>query len=122
MHMSQQIPAGIVPLMTPNIMYKPEEGLELPAVFSLSQNYPNPFNPTTEIRFSLPVASDVRLEVYNISGQKVVTLLAEYLSAGDHTVIWDSRSFDNQPVASGIYFYRINADSFSDTKKMILLK
>jgi len=91
--------------------------MTLPTEFALNQNYPNPFNPTTEISFSLPSASDVKLEVYNIMGQRVVTLADGYLEAGRHATIWDASS-----VASGIYFYRLTANEFVETKKMVLLK
>lgn len=89
----------------------------LPAKFRLYQNNPNPFNPGTGIPFSLPVATDVRLEVYNIAGQVVETLVDGYLEAGTHVVTWDGSK-----AGSGIYFYRINAGEFSDSKKMVLLK
>jgi hypothetical protein len=94
----------------------------IPTVFSLSQNYPNPFNPKTLIRFTLPKDSWVKMEVYNILGQKVKTLVDEKLAAGVKEVEWDSKDDNGLEVASGIYFYRIKADDFSDIKKMVMLK
>lgn len=93
-----------------------------PTVFSLAQNYPNPFNPKTMIRFGLPKDSWVKLEVYNILGQKVKTLVDERLTAGLKEVEWDGKDTRGSEVASGIYFYRIKADDFSDVKKMVMLK
>jgi len=100
----------------------PEAELHLPNSYELTQNFPNPFNPLTEISFSLPRASDVTFEIYNITGQKVATLVNGALEAGEHTVQWDSRDESGNSVASGIYLYRLTAGEFTDTKKMILLK
>ena len=94
----------------------------LPEDYSLSQNYPNPFNPTTDIDFALPADSRVSLEVYNVLGQRVITLVDRELPAGNHTVTWDGNSSDGGQVSSGVYFYRISANNFSETKKMMLLK
>lgn len=89
----------------------------LPTRFSLSQNYPNPFNPVTVISYTLPAAAHVRLDVYNILGQKVVTLVNDKQEAGEHEI-----AFDCSACASGIYFYRLTADQAMETKKMLLLK
>ncbi|MFH2049899.1 MAG: T9SS type A sorting domain-containing protein, partial [bacterium] len=94
----------------------------LPGQFRLDQNYPNPFNPTTEIVFSIPQDAKVSLEVFNIMGQRVKTLIDEMLNAGEHTVEWDSRNSSGQSVSSGIYFYKLNAGDQTDSKKMMLLK
>ena len=84
--------------------------------FGLS-NYPNPFNPTTEISFSIPVAGHVTLDVFNIMGQKVTTLLDRYMQPGTHEVTWNANN-----VSSGVYFYRLTAGDLTETKKMTLLK
>lgn len=97
-------------------------GGPLPTVFSLEQNYPNPFNPTTSIEFNLPKASHVRLTVYNVLGQKVKDLIDGSLSAGNKHVEWDGTDQTGQTVQSGIYFYRISASEFSQTRKMMFLK
>lgn len=89
----------------------------LPTSFALEQNYPNPFNPITEISFSLPEASEAKLEIFNIMGQRVTTLVDESLPAGHHSATWDAT--DN---ASGIYFYRLTAGDAGTTRKMVLLK
>lgn len=89
----------------------------LPISFGLHQNYPNPFNPSTQIAFDLPSASHVELSIYNVLGQEVKTLINQQMEAGSHVV-----TFDGSNLASGIYFYRISADNFSDTKKMMMLK
>jgi hypothetical protein len=89
----------------------------LPTEYGLAQNHPNPFNPTTEISFALPVATSVKLEVFNIIGQKVTTLVDGFMDAGYHTVTWDANRS-----ASGVYFYKLQTDSFVDQKKMLLLK
>jgi hypothetical protein len=89
----------------------------LPQIYTLHQNYPNPFNPSTTIEFDLPNASDVRIEVYNIAGQKIQTLLINQISAGSHQV-----EFNAQNLSSGVYFYKIEAGEFQDVKKMILLR
>ncbi len=89
----------------------------LPESFSLEQNYPNPFNPTTTIEFSLPAAGDVTLVVYNIMGQEVTRLADGHYEAGHHQVEWDASN-----VATGVYFYRIQAGAITETKKMLLLK
>jgi hypothetical protein len=94
----------------------------LPREFALDQNHPNPFNPVTMIGFSLPQACDVSLDIFNIAGQKVASLVNGMLEAGNHNIEWDSRGSDGQPLASGIYFYRLRAGEFIDTKKMMLLK
>lgn len=94
----------------------------LPTSFSLEQNYPNPFNPTTEIAFALPTDSYVELNVFNILGQKVTTLVAGDMPAGNHVFTWEGTDSDGGSVASGIYFYRISADNFTAAKKMMLLK
>jgi len=89
----------------------------LPKVFSLSQNHPNPFNPTTQLKYDLPKDCLVKLEVYNILGQKVATLVDREQKAGYKTVKWDANS-----LSSGIYFYRLQAEDFVQTRKMVLLK
>jgi len=98
------------------------EDYYIPKEFSLGQNYPNPFNPTTVIRFALPEDAWVKIEVFNILGQKITTLVDEYLTAGVKETGWDGKNSGGTEVASGIYFYRIATDRFTDIKKMVLLK
>jgi len=83
----------------------------------LEQNYPNPFNPSTTIRYQLPVASEVKLEVYDVLGKKIATLVNERQSAGSYQVVWNASG-----LSSGTYFYRLQAGTFTQTKKMILVK
>lgn len=94
----------------------------LPIDFALEQNYPNPFNPETRIRFSLPAASHVRLEVFNVLGQSVLVLVDEELSAGVKEVSWNGANAAGMKVTSGLYFYRLATEDFSTTKKMVLIK
>ncbi len=94
----------------------------LPKVFSLSQNYPNPFNPITEIKYALPEECYVKLSIYNVLGQKVITLVNESQRAGYKIVRWDSRSQSGNEVVSGVYFYRLEAGDFVETKKMVLIR
>jgi spore coat protein CotH len=94
-----------------------EQQSELPNQFKLEQNFPNPFNPTTTIGFSLPNAGKVKLTIYNILGEQVSTLVNEDLPSGDYKYAWNATN-----LPSGIYYYSLNSDSFSETKKMILLK
>jgi len=115
MYMKQIISAGIVPLGTPNIMFKPGERV-IPDNYSLAQNFPNPFNPNTTISFSLPVASEYSLTIFNTAGQ-VVAEFAGMAEAGVTTLRWDGSAF-----SSGVYLYRLTAGSFVDSKKMMLLK
>jgi hypothetical protein len=90
--------------------------------YSLSQNYPNPFNPTTHIEFNLVRTCQVKLEIYNILGNKVNTLVNERLEAGHKSIIWDGKDDQGKDVASGIYFYKLKAGDYAEAKKMILLK
>ena len=92
-----------------------------PAAFALLQNFPNPFNPATKITFSIPKASYVILTIYNLLGQQVQTLVNSNLNSGTYTVNFNTSSA-NGGLSSGIYFYRMQAGSFVDTKKLILLK
>jgi hypothetical protein len=94
----------------------------VPTQYTLNQNYPNPFNPSTEISFALPQAGHVDLSIYNVLGQHVRTLVSGFKEADRHTVTWDGRTDQGQTAASGIYFYRIKADGFTDVRKMTLLK
>ncbi len=94
----------------------------VPNGFMLEQNYPNPFNPITEIGFSLPKMSRVKLTVYNVLGQEVITLIESLLPSGNHKVIWDGRGELGSAVGSGIYFYRLTTENFEGKRKMILLK
>jgi hypothetical protein len=89
----------------------------LPDTYSLEQNYPNPFNPSTTIQFSLPNSGDVTLKIYNLLGEEVKTLVEEYREAGKHSVQFSANS-----LSSGIYFYSLQAGSFNQVKKMILIK
>jgi hypothetical protein len=90
---------------------------QIPQEYVVSQNYPNPFNPETSIRFGLPRATNVRIELYNILGAKVATIIDDYRAAGYHVI-----RFDASQLASGTYIYRIVAGNFQQVKKMILLR
>ena len=94
----------------------------LPRQYRLDQNAPNPFNPETRISFTLGDEGDVLLEVIDLLGRKVRTLVEDRLPAGSHEVIWDGTDHEGRQVASGIYFYRIHAGEFSQSRKMVLLK
>jgi len=98
-----------------------ENGRLLPE-YSLSQCYPNPFNPTTTIDFALSGRADVTLEIFNILGHKVITLIDDNLGAGYHSVTWNGVDQGGFDVASGVYFYRIKAGDFIESKNMLLLK
>jgi hypothetical protein len=105
----------------------PADDDQLPEVYSLSQNYPNPFNPSTEIVFGLPQQSRVRLAVYNLLGQEVRLLADGVLPAGNHVATWDGLNGAGNTLASGIYFYRLEARGdqvapFVEVRKMLLLR
>jgi hypothetical protein len=89
----------------------------LPVEFALEQNYPNPFNPTTTITFHLPSSSLVTLKVFNTAGQEIASLVDRQLPAGDHRTEWNASG-----VPSGIYFYRIQAGAYSETKKLVVMR
>jgi hypothetical protein len=91
--------------------------INIPTEFSLMQNYPNPFNPTTTISFALPSKAFVKLTVFDLIGREIAVLTSEELPAGTYTRQWNAVN-----MASGIYFYRIQAGSFVETKKLILLR
>jgi hypothetical protein len=94
-----------------------ESGSPIPTFYALEQNYPNPFNPSTTIEFALPKSAFVTLKVYNLLGEEVATLVAEQRSAGIHKLNWDASG-----LASGMYLYRLEAGSFVQTKKLILMR
>jgi len=105
--------------------YQPDYGVYshlMPGQFQLYNNRPNPFNPTTIISYDLPVTADVQLDIYNVLGQHVSTLVDKTQEAGHHEVVWESIDKTGKTVANGIYFYRIEAGDFSASKKMMLLK
>ena len=93
-----------------------------PNTFRLNQNYPNPFNPTTNLSYELSADSHVIITVYDLLGNVVRNLVSEYQSSGLKSVQWDATNEQGQSVAAGVYLYRIESGSFTNTKKMILLK
>jgi hypothetical protein len=96
---------------------------EVPAaVTKLFGNYPNPFNPTTNINFSLKENEHVTIEVYNLKGEKVTTVINADVDAGNHTITWNGLDSNNKNVSSGVYFYKMKAGRYTSTKKMILMK
>ncbi len=94
----------------------------VPTEFKLDQNYPNPFNPSTVIRFALPSEGHVKLEVFDMTGALVKTIIDEGLRAGNMEVTWDGTNTGGSKVASGIYLYRLQSGGFVSTKKMVMLK
>jgi hypothetical protein len=96
--------------------------LDTPVEFRLMQNYPNPFNPSTAINFQLPATSQVTLKVYNIIGREITTLINEERPAGSNIVYWNGRDNNGSAVSSGIYFYKLTAGKYVETRKMNLLK
>jgi len=99
-----------------------QDSAALPLQFALHPNAPNPFNAQTLIRFDLPTDQEVHLEVFNILGQMVRTLVAERVEAGAHQIHWDSRDDRGASLASGPYIYRLTAGSRVQTQRMLLLK
>jgi len=114
--------SGVLPgLGTPTAADDDPDNL-LPESFGLSQNYPNPFNPTTTIEFQIDRSSHVVLEVFNLLGQRIRTLLDRPMAHGKHSVVWDGRDSSGEDVASGVYFYRVAAGANTETRKMVKLK
>lgn len=106
-----------------------EDLTRIPTNYVLNQNYPNPFNPTTEIQYSLPQNGHVTINIFNVWGQKIRTLLNERKSAGSHRILWDAKDDFGNQVASGVYIYRIrvrptdkNGQPFASLRKMTLLR
>lgn len=94
---------------------------DTPVTF-LEKNYPNPFNPETTISFSLAEPGDVTIEIYNLRGQKVKTILNQYLDKGHHQIVWNGKNESNIPVGSGLYLYRMQVQDYAQTRRMILIK
>ena len=88
----------------------------------MEQNYPNPFNPSTKIKLGIPKAGFVKLDVYNLLGQKISTLINEEMIAGYHTVTFSANIRDGKDFSSGVYIYTLSVNNFTTSKKMLLLK
>jgi hypothetical protein len=114
--------ATIKYVQTPGDVKDETGNRERPSEFALSQNYPNPFNQSTEIEFTLGKSGFASLNIYDILGRKVRSLVSEHLSSGYKSVLWDGRDDKGLEVASGIYFYRIEAGPHTVTNRMVLLK
>ncbi len=115
-------PVGALTWFGMRLSVKDKPRTNPPKNFTLIQNYPNPFNPSTTIEYVLPQAVRVRLVIFNILGQNVKTLVDGYQYAGSHAVVWNGTDRFQQPAASGVYFYKLDAGNMSTTRKMILLK
>jgi hypothetical protein len=107
--------------------FSPESVIEpvnsgIPTTYTLGQNYPNPFNPTTSISFALPARQFVRLQVFNVLGDIVTTLVNQEMPAGTYRVTWSGRSLNGAVVPSGVYLYKLDAGTFSATRKMTMMK
>ncbi|MCX6833868.1 MAG: T9SS type A sorting domain-containing protein [candidate division Zixibacteria bacterium] len=100
----------------------PDEQVNLPDAFSVVQNYPNPFNPATTIEYNVPSRTQVTIEIFNVIGQKVRTLVNETKSAGSYSTEWDGIDDSGNLVSTGVYLYRFSAGDVVQTKKMVLLK
>jgi hypothetical protein len=96
--------------------------LALPQDYSLAQNYPNPFNPSTTISFMMPAAGNAKVEVFNVLGRSIGVIFDGLAQAGENKLVWDGRNSDGEATASGVYFYRLTADNYEETRKMMLLK
>lgn len=107
---------GLYRTINPVLSVAREENI-FPEEFYLHQNYPNPFNPSTTIQFSIPEQAFVKLEVFNALGEKVSTLVSEELNAGSYKFDWKAES-----LSSGIYYYTLTANGFTQTRKLVLLK
>jgi len=99
-----------------------QSGSGLPTEFALNQNFPNPFNPSTEIAFAVPKQTAVKIVIYGLSGEVVATLVNQTMAAGNYRVTWNGKTDDGRAVASGVYFYHLQSEGFTATKKMTLLK
>ena len=95
---------------------------DIAVVTSLVGNYPNPFNPETTISFTIPTSGNVTLDIFNVRGQKVKTLVKGHQDAGQHNVVWNGKDDDNHSVSSGIYLYKMKSGRYTSSKKMILMK
>ena len=95
---------------------------QFPAQFTLKQNYPNPFNPQTSIQYELSLPMSIQLDIFNLTGQKIKTLVNEYKRAGNHSVTWDGTDASGENVSSGIYIYSLHAGGNIQTSKMILTR
>ena len=107
----------IIPIMVTIVSTVQEDEIPVPMEYALYQNYPNPFNPTTTIGFDLRERSHVVLEIYNVLGQRVASLVDRTMNAGRYSL-----NFNASRLATGIYFYRITAGDFTNLKKMVLIK
>ena len=107
----------ITEIIVANTQYEVSVDLPLAASFSLSDAYPNPFNPTTTMKLTMPASGDIQVEVYNLLGQVVATLTSGYKDTGTYTITWDATD-----VSSGIYFVKAQADGFTATQKLMLVK
>jgi len=117
--------SGVYALFSSDILTDVESVVDdgaLPYAFALSQNHPNPFNPVTTIEYHLPRRSNVRIDIYNLIGQKVRTLVDGEESAGSYSITWDGTSSSGEAISTGVYFYRFQAGDHVETKKMLLLK
>ena len=94
----------------------------IPIEYALYQNYPNPFNPATTIQYSISHSGTISLEIFNLLGQKIKTIVNEFQPIGTYSIRWDGKSDDNKITASGIYYYRLRANEFISTKKMLFIK
>ena len=94
----------------------------IPNRYALGQNYPNPFNPSTTIQFELPDESHTKISIYNLLGREIIQLVNETYKAGYHEVIWNGKDSYGRTIPSGMYLYRMNANSFSSTRKLVFLK
>jgi parallel beta-helix repeat protein len=118
---AQMIGAGVIPDEFVYIAYRADQE-KLPQVITLNQNAPNPFNPMTKITFALPSEQRVQIAVYSINGSRVATLLDAVMSRGSHDLIWRGLDDHSRPLPSGAYFYRLESNNFSETKRMVLVR
>jgi len=116
------IELGLTYEFTPEYPTGIDDGLNKPLTFELAQNFPNPFNPETTIKFQLPFAQKTTLQIFNVLGQKVATLVDDELSAGSYSLRWQGINDTGSRVSSGVYFYRVESGNFVKTRKMLLVR